>query len=98
MSFNIAFDYRFAPEGAFDDLAKQRLEEAARIWEWFINDEFPDIPAGNEITVFNPTNDERTTIELDQSIDDLLIVVEATADPNITTTASAYPSALLTTG
>lgn len=98
MSFNIEFDYRFAPEGAFDDLAKQRLEEAARIWEWFINDEFPDIPAGTEITVFNPTNDERTTIELDQPIDDLLIFVEATSDPDITTTAAAYPSTLLTTG
>ncbi|NET72630.1 MAG: hypothetical protein F6K62_17375, partial [Sphaerospermopsis sp. SIO1G2] len=76
-SFDIVFDYRFAPEGAFDDLAKQRLEEAGRIWSDFIADEFPNIPIGTEISIRNPRTNQIETITLDQEIDDILIFVDA---------------------
>jgi len=97
MSFNIEFDYRFAPAGAFDDNAKQRLEEAARIWESFIADEFPNIPAGTQIQVRNTqTGDPRTgtieTITLDREIDDLLIFVGARENLGFAGAAGPIPT------
>ena len=50
MSFNIKFDYRFDTEGFFNDPEKRIvLEQAAQIWSYYIQDEFTDIPAGEEI-------------------------------------------------
>lgn len=51
ISFNIEFDYRFAPPEVFDDLAEQRLEATTAIWEFFITDEFPNIPTGTEMLI-----------------------------------------------
>ncbi|MGK7890684.1 MAG: Calx-beta domain-containing protein [Leptolyngbyaceae cyanobacterium] len=98
MSFKIEFDYSLAPEGAFDTLAKQRLEEAARMWEWFIDDEFPDIPAGTQLNVYDPATFDIVSVTLDQPIDDLRIYVGATSDLPATTGARAYTSSGLTTG
>lgn len=75
--FNITIDYRFAPDDAFDEQAKQRIEEAARIWESFIADDFEDIPAGTSIQVRNPQTDATETITLTDPIDDLIIFVGA---------------------
>ncbi|NDW45100.1 calcium-binding protein [Ruegeria sp. PrR005] len=79
MNFDIAFDYRFDTTGFFEDPARRAaLEEAARIWESFIDDEFDDVPAGTVFTIRNPSDSSvLETITLDAPIDDLLIFVGA---------------------
>ena len=81
MSFNIQLDYRFDSTGFFNDpVRRAAMEEAARIWESFIQDEFPDVPAGVSFTIANPSNSAMTeTITLTDPIDDLLIFVGAEA-------------------
>jgi len=87
--FNIKIDYRFAPDNAFDEQAKQRIEEAARIWESFIADDFEDIPAGTLIRVRNPQTDATETITLTDPVDDLIIFVGAA--PLVGAAAKAGP-------
>ncbi|AFZ49765.1 VWD domain-containing protein [Dactylococcopsis salina] len=78
-SFNIELDYRFAPPEAFDDIDKARLEEAATIWESFIVDEFPEIPAGSTIGLPNPQSDEANSEEvvIEEPLGDLRIFLAA---------------------
>jgi hypothetical protein len=46
MAFDITFDYRFDATGFFDDpTARVALEEAGRLWEALIGDEFDEVPA-----------------------------------------------------
>ncbi|NET04749.1 MAG: hypothetical protein F6K16_08415 [Symploca sp. SIO2B6] len=75
---NIEFDYRFDTNGFFDDPARRAvLEQAAVIWESFIQDEFPNVPAGIEVSVINPQTGQIENIVLDSEIDDILIFVGA---------------------
>ena len=74
--FSIKIDYRFAGN-AFDDQAKQRIEEAARIWESFIADDFDDVIAGTTLDVVNPNTSQSESITLDEDIDDLIIFAGA---------------------
>ncbi|MGK7902931.1 MAG: hypothetical protein AB4352_16280 [Hormoscilla sp.] len=85
-NFNIEFDYRFDSSGFFNDPARRAaLEAAADIWEGFIQDEFPDVPAGIEFTVNNPSVSGREErIVLNSEIDDLLIFVGARPLPGST--------------
>ena len=81
-SFEIKFDYRFDDNGFFDDPdARSTLEKAAETWENLIQEDLPDIPTGVEFGALNPSNGDRTTINLSDSIDDLLIFVGAEATP-----------------
>jgi hypothetical protein len=93
MSFNISFDYRFDTAGFFNDPARgAALEEAARLWEVILKDEFEDIPAGTSFTITNPTDGvTKETITLTSSIDDLLVFVGARSIPG-STLAQASPS------
>jgi hypothetical protein len=81
MNFKIEFDYRFDTEGFFNAEVKASLEAAAQVWSDFIQDEFGDIPAGEEVEVpiFDNTTSEITTssesVTLERPIDDLLIFV-----------------------
>ena len=79
MSFSIAFDYRFDTAGFFDNpQARAVLDEAARVWEALIDDEFPDVPAGTQMTIRDPfIDDPGTLITLEDPIDDILIFVSA---------------------
>lgn len=79
MSFNIVFDYRYDASGFFTDPARRAaLEEAARIWEAVIGDEFDDVSAGISFTILNPSNGvTREDVILTEAIDDLLIFVGA---------------------
>ena len=79
MSFNIAFDYRFDTFGFFNDPARRAaLEEAARLWEDILKDEFEDIPAGVTFDIRNPADGvTQETITLTSAIDDLLVFVGA---------------------
>ncbi|MEM9213389.1 MAG: calcium-binding protein [Cyanobacteria bacterium P01_F01_bin.150] len=72
--FNIQIDYRFAGED-LSDQNKQKIEEAARIWESFIADDFEDIPAGTELPITNPSTGNVVDITLSEAIDDVLIFV-----------------------
>ena len=85
-NFNIEFDYRFDSSGFFNDPARRAaLEAAADIWEGFIQDEFPNVPAGIEFTVDNPSVSGREErIVLNEEIDDLLIFVGARPLPGRT--------------
>ena len=74
-AFNIEFDYRFDTFGFFTPQVRQALEEAARIWEDLILDDFPEFSAGQTFTVRNPEKDVEEVITLNRSIDDLLIFV-----------------------
>ncbi len=82
MSFDIRFDYRFDTAGFFDNPdARAALEEAARLWESVIDDEFEDVPAGVDFFVSDPVDGSSERVVLDQPIDDLLIFVGASAEP-----------------
>ena len=77
MSFSIEFDYRFDTNGFFTPTVRAALEEAARIWENLIQDEFPNFEAGQTLTVRNPQSGQLETVTIDQEIDDLLIFAGA---------------------
>jgi Ca2+-binding RTX toxin-like protein len=82
MSFQISFDYRFDTAGFFDDpAARAALEEAARLWEEAIGDEFAPVPAGVSFWVSNPSTGASELITLDQEIDDILIFMGASTAP-----------------
>ncbi|WP_374798477.1 hypothetical protein [Aerosakkonema funiforme] len=82
MSFNIEFDYRFDTNGFFSDPARRNaLEAAANVWENYIQDEFPNVPAGISFNVGNPQTGQTTPITLTSEIDDLLIFVGAASPP-----------------
>ncbi len=82
MSFDISFDFRFDTAGFFDDPeARAALEEAARLWEAVIGDEFEDVPAGVDFFVSDPVDGSTEQVVLDAPIDDLLIFVGASAAP-----------------
>lgn len=77
-NFNIKLDYRFDTNGFFNDPAKRTaLEGAARAWETYIQDDFPNAPAGTQITLANPASGRRTNLTLDAEVDDLVIFVGA---------------------
>lgn len=81
-SLNIKLDYRFDLNGFFDNPdARSSLEKAAETWENLIQEDLPAIPEGIEFGVLNPSNGERTPVNLSDSIDDLLIFVGAEATP-----------------
>ena len=79
MPFNIKLDYRYDAEGFFDAPERRAaLEEAARLWEDILKDEFVDIPAGVTFEITNPSDGAtRETITTTEAIDDLLIFVGA---------------------
>ncbi|MGK7889998.1 MAG: CAP domain-containing protein [Leptolyngbyaceae cyanobacterium] len=77
MSFNIEFDYRFAPTDAITENVKSRLEQAAQIWESLIVDEFPNVPAGETFDVDFSGLASGGPVTLEQEIDDLVIFVSA---------------------
>ncbi len=87
MTFNIQFDYRFDTQGFFSDpLRKNILEQAAKIWESYLNDDFAPKPIGTTVSVpiadsygdlgvtgFPSFGRPLKTVTLSQPIDDLLI-------------------------
>ncbi|MEY2983478.1 MAG: hypothetical protein RLZZ568_95, partial [Cyanobacteriota bacterium] len=78
--FNISFDYRFDTNGYFTTERRNTLEAAARIWESFIQDDFPDLVAGYDATVTNPQTGADVDVIL-PAIDDLLIFVGFQSPP-----------------
>ncbi|UWR10000.1 DUF4214 domain-containing protein [Sulfitobacter mediterraneus] len=79
MSFEIKFDYRFDTNGFFSDASRRAtLEEAARLWESIISDDFDDVQAGISFDITNPTNGvTQETITLTEAVDDLIVFVGA---------------------
>jgi|GEM_PF-1432034 len=74
--FQIQYDYRFDTNNFFADPARKSvLEEAANIWENYIQNDFPDVPAGTSFSLENPQTGNVETVKLNTSIDDLLIFV-----------------------
>lgn len=74
MAFDIAFDYRFDRANFYGAAARAALEEAARIWEGIVGDEFDDVPAGISFSIDDPSRSGTDrTIVLDTAIDDLVI-------------------------
>ena len=75
--FSIRFDDRFA-HGYFDDPERRAtLEAAAEIWSNAIEADFPTIPAGETIRVYNPETEQWEEVVLEEDIDDLLIFLFA---------------------
>jgi hypothetical protein len=82
MSFDIAFDYRFDTVGFFDNAdARAALEEAARLWEEAIGDEFDTVPAGVSFHVSDPSTGSTELVTLQEDIDDILIFMGASDAP-----------------
>ncbi|TFL17090.1 hypothetical protein [Jannaschia formosa] len=81
MPFDIRFDTRFDPTGFFEAPgARAALEEAGRIWEEILRDDFAPVPAGIAFDIEDPSALGTTRrIVLDAPIDDLLIFVGAEA-------------------
>lgn len=91
--FDIQIDYRFAGN-SLDSQDKQKIEEAARIWESLIADDFEDIPAGTELPIENPSTGGDATIILSEPIDDVLIFVGVRSLP-ADTLAEAGPETFI---
>jgi hypothetical protein len=65
--FNIDLDYHFDTSQSFDYARRRLLEAAAREWETYIEQGFPEVPAGTTIQVGD------TRLTLHRPVDDLLI-------------------------
>ncbi|MFN5514251.1 MAG: bluetail domain-containing putative surface protein [Cyanobacteriota bacterium] len=103
MTFNIEFDYRFDTQGFFSSpLRKNLLEEAASIWESYIQDDFSSIPAGETINVpvYSVTTSGNSytitpnyqSAPLNAAIDDILIFVYSLSLPSgVNTLGSGGP-------
>lgn len=76
---NIQFDYSLDTNGFFDDPSRRLvLEEAARIWSSYIEDDFEAVPAGISFSVTNPSDPQsQVSITTATEIDDILIFVGA---------------------
>ncbi len=80
--FQIQFDYRFDTNNFFADPARKAvLDEAASIWENYIQNDFPNVPAGTSFSLPNPQTGNPEKVNLNTSIDDLLIFVGAQSLP-----------------
>ncbi len=79
--FNIEFNFDFDDFGFFDPNvnpgALEALNAAARIWESFIADDFPELEPGVPILIFDPATGELIEVNLEEPIDDLVIFVGA---------------------
>lgn len=81
-SFNIQFDYSFDTNGFFtDQTRKSVLEAAADVWEFYIKDEFKNVPAGTQFSIANPQNGGFQEVTLTSDIDDLRIYLGAAPTP-----------------
>jgi Ca2+-binding RTX toxin-like protein len=78
--FNIVFDYRFDTNGLFTPERRNTLEAAADIWESYIQDDFPDLLAGYDVTIKNPQTGTDVNLIL-PAIDDILIFVGFQSPP-----------------
>ncbi|MEO0406383.1 MAG: hypothetical protein AAF289_03425 [Cyanobacteria bacterium P01_A01_bin.135] len=75
-NFNIEFDYRFDTNGFFrDPIRRANLEAAAYVWESWINEDFPSVPAGVQFTVRNPQEERQVPVTLSNPIDDIHVFV-----------------------
>ncbi|NJK28415.1 MAG: VCBS repeat-containing protein, partial [Coleofasciculaceae cyanobacterium SM2_3_26] len=80
--FDIEFDYRFDTKGFFSDpVRRATLEAAADFWEATIQDEFPNVAAGNTFGVIHPETGQWERATLTADVDDLLIFVGAQTTP-----------------
>src|SRR5262245_46335596 len=89
--FKIEFDYSRDTSGFFNDpIRRKLLEEAASQWAQEIGDDFPSLPQGSPLRIFNPSSAASQIINLPspRAIDDVLIFVGA-ADLGAGTGASA---------
>ncbi len=79
---SIRFDYRFDDAGFFDNLLRRRaLEAAAEMWSSRLADDFAEVPAGTRLRLRDPEERENYVwVDLDESIDDILIFVGTTED------------------
>lgn len=70
--FDIEVNYTYDTTGFFTLHSEREavVEEACKIWEGIIGDEFEDVPAGTTIEVINPSNGHMENITLTQKIDD----------------------------
>lgn len=85
VGFTIEFDYRFDSTGFFDAPDRRAaLEAAAAHWEDVIADEFEDLPAGTEFTIWNPVTSVSETITLSSTVDDVIVFVGAADFPGAT--------------
>lgn len=74
--FTIQVDFSKYDTGGFFTNHPERqgvVNEACKIWESIIKDEFTDISAGTVISLLNPNNGTKETITLTSNIDDLRI-------------------------
>lgn len=80
--FDIEFDYTFDNSGFFADPSrKATLQAAANIWKASIQDEFKNIPVGNQFRLPHPQTGEIQDVTLSSEIDDLRIYVGAAPTP-----------------
>lgn len=76
-TFDIQFDYRFDSTNWFTSERRALLNQAAKIWEDIIQDEFSNIASGEPIDLTNPTTGVNESFNTEFVIDDLLVFVGA---------------------
>jgi len=88
-SFSIQYDYRFAGECAASPGARRTLESAAGLYERLILNDFPDVPAGTQISIWNAGAEKHEVVVLSEPIDDVLVFVFCANWPSDTKAAAA---------
>lgn len=99
--FNIEVDYsRYDTAGFFTNHPERRavVEEACRVWESIIGNDFKDISAGTVIKVVNGNTGVIEEVTLNTGIDDLRLYMGSAVMDNSGTLATARPFTLSNTG
>lgn len=74
-TFDIQFDYRFDSTNWFTPERRAVLNQAAKVWEILIRDEFTNILSGEPVGLNNPTTGASESFSTDFVIDDLVVFV-----------------------
>lgn len=91
--FSIKYDYRFAGACLASPEARRTLDAVADMYGRLITDDFPRVPAGTIIQVWNDTTEKYVEVKLTEAIDDVLIFVScANWKSSTKATASILPS------
>lgn len=89
--FSIKYDYRFAGECVASPEARRTLDAVAEMYGRLITDDFPEVPAGTVIRVWNTTTEKYEEVTLTEPIDDVLAFVFCASWPDSGTKATAAP-------
>lgn len=89
--FSIQYDYRFAGSCVASPEARRTLDAVAALYGRLITDDFPSVPAGTVISVWNEPAQKYEEAVLAEPVDDVIAFVFCAEWPGSGTKATAAP-------